>query len=196
MPRYGKHRSERKNMSKIGKLPISLPEGVTAEISGKVFVAEGPKGKLTRQIPREIEINLKDGIITLTVRRNTPSLSALYGTTRALVANMIKGVAQGWIKQLELVGAGYKAEVSGKTLTLNVGFSHPVKIEAPENVGFKVEKTIITVEGIDKEIVGEAAAKIRAVKPPEPYQGKGIRYKDEQIRRKAGKAAKTVGAPA
>ena len=182
-------------MSKIGKLPISLPEGVTAEISGKVFVASGPKGKLTRQIPREIEINLKDGIITLTVRRNAPSLSALYGTTRALVANMIKGVAQGWIKQLELVGAGYKAEVSGKTLTLNVGFSHPVKIEAPENVSFKVEKMIITVEGIDKEIVGEIAAKIRAVKPPEPYQGKGIKYKDEQVRRKAGKAAKTVGAP-
>jgi large subunit ribosomal protein L6 len=109
---------------------------------------------------------------------------------------MVLGVSQGWKKELELVGTGYRAEVTGSTLVLTVGFSHPVKIEAPEKVSFKVEKSIITIEGIDKETVGETSAKIRAVRPPEPYKGKGIKYLDEVVRRKAGKAAKTVGAPA
>ena len=121
---------------------------------------------------------------------------AMHGTTRALIANMVKGVTEGWSKGLELVGTGFRAETSGKQLTLNVGFSHQVKIDAPEGITFRVEKSDITVEGQDKELVGLVADKIRSVRPPEPYKGKGIKYKDEVIRRKAGKAAKAQGAAA
>jgi len=181
-------------MSKIGKLPIVLPEGVTVEINGSLVIVSGPKGKLERRIAKEVEIVLKDGTLFLSPKRRSVSLYAIYGTTRSLIANMVIGVSRGWTKELELVGAGYKTEVQGKTLVLNVGYSHPVKVEAPEGINFKVEKTFVTVEGLDKEVVGQVAAKIRGVKPPEPYKGKGIKYKDEIIRRKAGKAAKTVGA--
>jgi large subunit ribosomal protein L6 len=184
-------------MSKIGKLPVKLPEKVTAEINGKTLMVKGPLGELTRIIPRDIEVEIKDGIIFLTMaKKDIPNLSAIYGTTRALVANMVNGVSTGWKKVLELVGAGYKAEVSGKDLILTVGFSHTVKIHAPEGINFKVEKTFITIDGADRETVGETAAKIRKVRPPEPYKGKGIKYQDEVIRRKAGKAAKTAGGPA
>lgn len=190
MPKFGKS----KNMSKIGKLPIKLPEGVKAEISGRTIVVSGPKGSLTRVFPREIEITLKEGILQLTTKKQNSVVSALYGTNRALLANMVVGVSSGWKKELELVGAGYKNELSGRTLVLNIGFSHPVKIETPEGIDFKVEKTVITIEGIDKELVGRVAAQIRAVRPPEPYQGKGIKYRDEIIRRKPGKAARVAGA--
>jgi large subunit ribosomal protein L6 len=181
-------------MSKIGKQPIVLPEGVKAEISDREIVVSGSRGSLKRKLPRGVEINQKDGLLIVSIK--SESLMAIFGTIRVLVANMVKGVSVGWTKQLELVGTGYRAEVSGKTLVLTVGYSHPVKIEAPEGIDFKVEKTIITVEGMDKELVGQIAATIREVRPPEPYKGKGIKYVDEVIRRKAGKVAKTAGAPA
>lgn len=181
-------------MSKIGKQPIILPEGIKAEISGREIVINGPKGNLKRILPRGVDINQKDGLLIVTVK--SEDLNPIFGTTRVLVANMVKGVSEGWSKQLELVGTGYRAEVKGNILVLTVGYSHPVEIEAPEGISFKVEKTIITVEGLDKEIVGQIAANIRGVRPPEPYKGKGIKYSDEVIRRKAGKVAKAAGAPA
>ena len=183
-------------MSRIGKLPIGLPEGVTLEIKAGEAVITGPKGSLSRKIPQRIEIEVKDNSLVVSSKSKTKQGSSTFGTTRAHLANMVLGVSQGWKKELELVGTGYRAEVVEGTLVLSVGFSHPVKIEAPENVTFKVEKSIITIEGIDKETVGETAARTRAVRPPEPYKGKGIKYLDEVVRRKAGKAAKTVGAPA
>jgi large subunit ribosomal protein L6 len=180
-------------MSKIGKQPIILPEGVKVEISGQELSITGPKGNLKRVLPKGVEVSQKDDSLILGIK--SENLTPLYGTARVLVANMVKGVTEGWSKQLELVGTGYRAEISGTTLVLTIGYSHPVKIEAPEGISFKVEKTIITVEGADKEIVGQIAANIRKVRPPEPYKGKGIKYIDEVIRRKAGKVTKAVGAP-
>jgi large subunit ribosomal protein L6 len=136
-------------------------------------------------------VKLEDDQMRVSTLKKNPKTKALHGTIRALIANMIKGVVDGWSKTLELVGTGYRAELSGKTLILTVGYSHPVEIEAPSGIDLKVEKTSITVEGIDKELVGHIADKIRSVRPPEPYKGKGIKYSDEVIRRKAGKAAKT-----
>lgn len=181
------------DMSKIGKLPIKLPEGVGVEVVGDVVKVSGPKGNLSLRISNLIKLEEKEGILTLSLKKNNPKYFPIYGTMRSLLSNMVEGVFRGWTKEMELVGAGYKAELSGETLVLNVGYSHPVKIEAPEGINFKVEKTFITVEGIDKELVGQIAAEIRAVRKPEPYKGKGIRYIDEIVRRKAGKAAKTVG---
>jgi len=141
-----------------------------------------------------IVAEVKDGNILVACQKETKEALSTFGTTRAILANMVKGVNQGWSKKLELVGTGYRAETDGKLLTLTVGFSHPVKVQAPENIAFKVEKMVVTVEGINKETVGQIAADIRSVKPPEPYKGKGIKYVDEIIRRKAGKAAKAAGA--
>lgn len=183
-------------MSKIGQLPVKLPEGVTAEITGEVFMVKGPLGEGKRIIPGMIKIAQENGFLQLSLKKQNIKDFPVFGTTRALVANMVTGVSKGWAKTLELVGAGYRAEVNGKDLILTVGYSHPVKITAPEGISFKVEKNLITVGGIDKETVGQLSAQIRAVRKPEPYKGKGIKYQDEIIRRKAGKAAKTVGAPA
>lgn len=182
-------------MSKIGRQSIKLLEGVTAKISGDVVVISGPMGSLERKLPHGFSVEEKDGFLTVKPQNNTFALSPNYGTTRALLANMVVGVSTGWKKVLELVGAGYRAEVSGNSLSLNVGFSHPVKIEVPQGISFKVEKMLVIIEGADKEIVGQIAASIRNIRPPEPYKGKGIKYQDEIVRRKAGKAAKTVGAP-
>lgn len=181
-------------MSRIGNLPIDLPETVKFELNDRVVKITGPKGALERRLPRSIEVEKKDIKLFVYNRKDTKEARSLHGTTRALLANMVKGLTEGWTKQLEMVGTGYRGEVSGNTLTLNVGYSHPIKFVAPEGVTFKVEKTDITVSGIDKEIVGLTAARIRAVRPPEPYKGKGIKIKGEIIRRKAGKAAKTAGA--
>lgn len=181
-------------MSKIGKLPVVLPEGVVAEVSGHEIKVAGPKGNLNYKFAGSASVEVKDGKIEVSSKKETKLAKAIFGTTRALIANMVLGVAQGWKKELELVGTGYRGEVQGNTLILTIGFSHPVKFEALEGVTFKVEKSIITVEGIDKELVGRTAANIRAARPPEPYKGKGIKYVGEVIRRKAGKAAKTVGA--
>lgn len=182
-------------MSKIGKLPVKLPEGIAAEIVGDVLKVVGPKETLEMNIPKGIVAEIKEKSIILSLKEGNKEDSAIYGTTRATVANMVKGVSVGWSSQLELVGTGYRAEVAGPTLTLTVGYSHPIKIEAPEGITFKVEKTIITIEGQDKRLVGQVAANIRGIRPPEPYKGKGIKYKDEVIRRKAGKAAKAIGVP-
>jgi large subunit ribosomal protein L6 len=181
-------------MSKIGKAPVIIPEGVTVTIEGQTVNVVGPKGNLTRKFSREVSFEVKEGQVLVSCKKETKVAKSIFGTTRALINNMVYGVSQGWVRELELVGTGYRAEVSGEKLILTVGFSHPVEIPAPAGISFKVEKTIITVSGTDKELVGQVAADIRGVKPPEPYQGKGIKYRDEIVRRKAGKAAKTVGA--
>lgn len=182
-------------MSKIGKLPIKIPSGVTVEINGSEVKITGAKGERVRHIARGVEVKVENGEILVSIKGSSKSMMSLHGTTRALLANDIKGVTEGWKKQLEIIGTGFRAEVAGKTLVLTIGYSHPVKIEAPEGISFKVEKMIVTVEGIDREVVGQVAADIRGARPPEPYKGKGIKYVDEIIRRKAGKAAaKTAGA--
>ena len=182
-------------MSKIGRLPITIPTGVTIEVTGKIVKITGPKGTMEEKLPRGIEVKVEGGVANVTVRGNGKSDMSNHGTLRALINNDVTGVTRGWSKQLELVGTGFRAEVRGKTLVLTVGFSHTVDIEAPEGITFKVEKTFVTVEGIDREVVGQVSADIRGVRPPEPYKGKGIKYTDEVIRRKAGKAAaKTTGA--
>lgn len=180
-------------MSRIGKLPIKLPEGVSVKIENRRILIKGVKGELEKILPKEIDVEIKDSVINLTVKSKSKSVKALHGTYRALIFNMVKGVNEGWKKELEIVGTGYRALVEGRDLVLTVGYSHPVTIQAPEGISFKVEKMIITVEGIDKELVGLISAKIRAVRPPEPYKGKGIKYLNEEIRRKAGKAAKAQG---
>jgi len=184
-------------MSKIGKLPITIAQGATVEVSGRSVKVTGPKGTLTTNLPRTIEVEVKDGIVNVSCHGKSKADISNHGTVRALINNNVKGVTVGWSKQLELVGTGFRAELAGKILSLTVGYSHPVKITAPEGINFKVEKTIVTVDGANRETVGQVAANIRAVRPPEPYKGKGIKYVDEVIRRKAGKAAaKTTGAAA
>ena len=175
---------------------MELPEAVEVELKGLTLSVTGQKGTLSREFGRGVEIHPDKDEIKVELKGHSKAARSNYGTTRALIANMVKGVTQGWTRQLELVGTGFRAEVSGQTLKLTVGYSHPVEIVAPEGVTLKVEKNMITVEGADKEVVGQVAANIRAVRPPEPYKGKGIKYQDEVVRRKAGKAAKTVGAPA
>lgn len=181
-------------MSRLGKKTITIPDSVNLSLDKSKVTATGPKGTLDLKIPSGISVDVQDKTLSVKVSSRGLKIKALHGTTRALIANIIKGVDEGWTKTLELVGTGFRAETNGKTLTLNVGYSHPVKIEAPEGITFKIEKSDITVEGIDKGLVGLVADKIRSVRPPEPYKGKGIKYKDEVIRRKAGKAAKAQGA--
>ena len=181
-------------MSKIGKSPIKIPEGVKIEVLGGKVKVSGTKGDMEREIPKELSLNIKEGKALLTAKGKDKKTNSLYGTYRMLIANMVKGVSDGWTKELELVGTGYRAEGSGGKLTIAIGFSHPVIVEAPQGISFLVEKTEIKVSGADKELVGQVAAKIRAIRPPEPYKGKGIKYKGEVVRRKPGKAAKTQGA--
>ncbi|MBU0998456.1 50S ribosomal protein L6 [Patescibacteria group bacterium] len=181
-------------MSRIGKQPIKIPEGVNININSAQVVVSGPKGKIKHNLPKAVFLEKKKDYLEVSTKDRSKQGKANFGTTRALLANIVLGVTNGWVKQLELVGTGYRSETDGKTLTLTVGFSHPVKIEETEGISYKVEKNIITVEGIDKQLVGHLSAKIRSVRPPEPYKGKGIKYIDEIIRRKAGKAAKAVGA--
>ena len=182
-------------MSKIGKLPIALKESVTVSQQERNITVTGPKGTLSFNVPLGIAVQVKDGVLTVTPTvKNPDEVAALHGLVRAIVANMVKGVDLGFDKKLEMVGVGYRAQVQGEDLVLSVGFSHPVKIKAPQGIKFAVGESIITVSGIDKELVGNTAARIRDVRPPEPYKGKGIKYVGERIRRKAGKAAKAVGA--
>lgn len=178
-------------MSRIGKRPISIPGKVTVAIDGQSVSVKGPKGELFRVLPNEVTV-VQEGE-TLLVNRVDDSRPARqrHGLSRTLVSNMVEGVSQGFQKKLEIQGVGYRAQVQGQTLTLNMGYSHPVKIEPPDGIQFVVENNVnVTVSGIDKEIVGNTAAQIRAVRPPEPYKGKGIRYAGEVVRRKAGKAGK------
>lgn len=181
-------------MSRIGKQPITLPEAATASVEGSVVRVKGPKGELTYTAHPAIAVTVADGKITCAVAHDSKEASALWGTTRANLANLVAGVTEGYRKRLELHGVGYRAKTAGKDLELQVGFSHPVVVKAPEGVTFTVDKEGILVEGIDKQAVGQVSASIRAVRKPEPYQGKGIRYAGEVVRRKVGKVVGTTGA--
>ena len=177
-------------MSRIGKLPISVPNGVTVTVDEhNQVVVKGPKGTLTQDVNRDIRIKQDGGVLTLTRKNDSKPQKAMHGLYRALVHNMVVGVTEGFSKTLELIGTGYRAQVDGKKLTLNVGYSHPVVFDAPEQVTFETPNaTTVVVKGINKQVVGNLAADIRAIRPPEPYLGKGIKYKDEHIRRKVGKS--------
>lgn len=184
-------------MSRIGKKPVKIPEGVTVRIEGSVITASGPKGEQSLTIRPEVRVVQEGNSLLVERVKETPRAKALHGLTRSLVENLVWGVDKGWNKGLELVGVGYRAEVSGGVLTLNVGFSHPVKYTAPPGITFElIDNTKINVKGTDKQLVGEVAAQIRRIRPPEPYKGKGIRYIGEVVRRKAGKAAKAAGGAA
>lgn len=181
-------------MSRIGNALIQIPTGVTVEKTGSHIVVNGSKGSLNIDVHDGIEVHIEGAQITVKRKTEEKSVKSLHGLTRALLNNMVIGVSTGWTKNLDLVGVGYRAQSTGDKITLNVGFSHPVEISAPEGIRFEVkDNTKLTVSGIDKILVGQIAAKIKAVKPPEPYKGKGIRYEGEYVRRKAGKAGK-VGA--
>ena len=176
-------------MSRVGNAPIELPGGVEVSVDDGLVTVKGPKGELSERIDARITTSVDDGIVTLTRADEERETRSIHGLSRALVNNMVVGVSEGYQKELELVGVGYRAALRGKTLELQVGFSHPVTIEAPEGIEFEVpDNTKITVRGIDKQQVGQVAADIRAVRKPEPYKGKGIRYAGEYVRRKAGKA--------
>jgi large subunit ribosomal protein L6 len=179
-------------MSRIGRMPIPVPEGVAVNIEGNRVTVKGPRGELSRSFDQDMSIALRDNQIIVTRPSESKRHKAMHGLTRALLANMVTGVSEGFQKALEIVGVGYRAEMQGEALVLSVGYSHPVQIEPPPGIAFRVEKGYrrFTVEGIDKELVGEVAARIRAVRKPEPYKGKGIRYLGERVRRKAGKAGK------
>jgi len=175
-------------MSRIGKKPIALQKA-TVEIKGDHIVVKGPNGQLERDIPQLISVVVEDDQIQVKRENDSKQARSLHGLVRSLVANMVEGVSNGYTKTLELVGVGYRASVAGNTLTLNVGLSHTVDFVAPEGITFEVEKnTTVRVKGIDKELVGNLSANIRAIRKPEPYKGKGIKYAGEVIRRKAGKA--------
>lgn len=179
-------------MSRVGKKPILIPEGVEVKIEGQRVVVRGPKGELSKDIRPELRIEIKDKKVSVLPVGNPKRTAALWGLSRTLLLNMVKGVKEGFEKKLEIEGLGFKAVLEGENLVLNVGFSHPVKIAAPPGIKFSVDKNIITVSGIDKELVGQTAANIRNVKKPEPYKGKGIRYLGEEIRRKVGKKTVTT----
>lgn len=179
-------------MSKIGQLPVKLSKEVTVTINGQTVNITGPKGSLSLTLDKLVKVHEENGELIFAITKESKYAKSIWGTTRKLVDNIVKGVTEGWSKQLELVGTGYRSEVSGNTLILTVGYSHPIKIEAPKDVTFKVEKSIITVNGIDRQVVGQIAANIRGSRPPEPYKGKGVKYVNEVIRRKAGKAAKAA----
>jgi large subunit ribosomal protein L6 len=179
-------------MSRIGKKPILIPQGVEVKIEGQTVTVKGPKGELVRKIRPEIKVVQENGQVIVSPQKETKETAAFWGLTRALLANDLKGVSEGFIKKLEIEGVGYRAALEGKDLSLQMGFSHPVKIEAPQSITFTVEKNVIIVAGVDRGLVGQMAAKIRDVRRPEPYKGKGIRYEGEQVRRKLGKKAATT----
>ena len=200
-------------MSRIGKKPIEIPKDVEVKIEDDTVIVKGPKGELQKKIRPEIRVEInpvrdsenrekskkerisngvKENEILVSPERETKKTNAFWGLTRTLVSNIIKGVTEGYEKKLEIQGVGYKANLEGEDLVLRVGFSHPVKIDKVEGIEFSVEKSIITVSGINKELVGQIAAKIRKIRPPEPYKGKGIRYVGEEVRRKPGKKVVTA----
>jgi len=181
-------------MSRIGRLPIAVPSGVEVTIEGPRIAVSGPRGKLERALPAEMRVERQDGTIVVSRPSDAKHHRELHGLTRTLVANMVTGVTAGYRKGLEITGVGYRATLNGKKLTLNLGYSHPIEIDPPEGISFEVENpTRLAVVGIDKELVGQIAAKVRSTRKPEPYKGKGVRYAGEKIRRKAGKAGKIGG---
>lgn len=180
-------------MSRIGKFPIPLPKGVEVKVSDKEIVVKGPKGTLTQTLLDGLAVKVEPTELHVVLTRDDQELSPLWGLYRALIANMVQGTTVGFDKKLEMVGIGYRAAVQGNLLDLQIGFSHPTKIPIPEGIKVVVDKgNLITVSGINKQAVGQFAAAVRAIRPPEPYQGKGIRYEGEYVRKKAGKAAATA----
>src|SRR5215472_1822661 len=178
-------------MSRIGRLPVVVPKGVDVTIDGRSVSVKGPKGTLSLEVAEPIEVNQSDGVITVTRPSDEGRVRALHGLSRTLVANMVTGVTQGYSKTLEIVGVGYRVQARGKDLEFSLGFSHPVLVTPPEGITFRVDApTRFVVEGIDKQLVGETAARIRKLRKPDPYKAKGVRYQGEVIRRKVGKAGK------
>jgi large subunit ribosomal protein L6 len=181
-------------MSRIGRLPIAVPSGVDVTIDGRNVTVKGPKGTLSRSLHPDITVSRQDATLVVTRPTEQKTHKQLHGLTRTLVNNMVVGVTDGYRKGIEITGVGYRAALSGRKLTLNLGYSHPIEIEPPDGITFEVETpTRLAVVGIDKELVGEIAAKVRSTRKPEPYKGKGVRYAGEYVRRKAGKAGKIGG---
>jgi large subunit ribosomal protein L6 len=182
-------------MSRVGKKPIALPDKVQVDVRGSEVTVKGPKGELHRSFHPDMDIALEDGILTVDRPTDHRNHRAMHGLTRALLANMVVGVSEGFAKGLEIVGTGYRAEMQGEKLVLYLGYSHPIEFEPPDGISFEVPRggRAVSVQGADKELVGEIAARIRRQRPPEPYKGKGVRYQGEYVRRKAGKAGR-VGA--
>ena len=177
-------------MSRIGRKPIPVPEGVTVSVAPGRVTVNGPKGELAQEVSQRMEVVEEDGVLTVKRASDRGPDRALHGLTRSLIANMVEGVTDGYAKELQIQGVGYRAKLQGKSLELSVGYSHPVSIQAPDGIEFEVpQPTQVIVRGIDKQLVGEIASQIRRVRPPEPYKGKGIRYADEHVRRKVGKRA-------
>ncbi len=183
-------------MSRVGKKPIAVPAGVEVKIEGSRVRVKGSKGELEREFDSHMKIEAQDGQIVVTRPDDKRTNRALHGLTRALLNNMVTGVSEGFLKQLNIVGVGYKVDLKGKDLVMQLGFSHPVSYPAPKGIEFEVDSkaNTIKIKGIDKQQVGQVSAEIRKFRPPEPYKGKGVMYADEHIRRKAGKAAGTAGA--
>lgn len=179
-------------MSRVGRAPVVLPQGVQVDIKGQDVRVKGPKGELRRQFRPEFTIRSTSGVLTVERPSDEPLMLELHGLTRALLNNMVLGVSQGFEKVLQVEGVGYRPEIEGRQLVLYVGYSHPVRFDPPAGIAFNVDtrNRVIKVQGCDKELVGQVAADIRKVRPPEPYKGKGIRYLEERVRRKAGKAGK------
>lgn len=181
-------------MSRVGRLPIEVPAGVDIKIEGSYLKVKGPKGEMEFSFSPEMTVKKEDGTIVVERPTDQPTHRALHGTTRAIINNMVVGVSKGFERVLEIEGVGYRAEMNGKNLVINVGFSHPVVVEPPEGISFDADMKVrqIKVSGYDKQQVGQIAAEIRGLRPPEPYKGKGIRYQGEYVRRKPGKAGKTA----
>jgi large subunit ribosomal protein L6 len=176
-------------MSRIGKRPITVPGNVKVNIDGSTVTVEGPKGKLSRTLVPQVSVSFADGVVAVTRQDDSKDARSLHGLSRTLVANMVEGVSNGFTKSLEMVGVGYRANLEGRVLNLAIGYSHPIKIDPPQGIEISVEgANKVHVKGADKQLVGDVAAEIRAVRPPEPYKGKGIKYAGEVVRRKAGKS--------
>jgi large subunit ribosomal protein L6 len=174
-------------MSRIGKKPVTVPTGVTVNLANGQLAVKGPKGELKRPVPGLVTLKVEKAAVTITRENDEPATRARHGLVRALVNNMVEGVTKGFERKLEINGVGYKAEVAGDKLTMALGYSHPVVFQLPKGVGAKVDKNIIILSGIDRELLGQTAAKVRSFRPPEPYKGKGVKYLEEHIKRKVGK---------
>ncbi len=176
-------------MSRIGKKPVSIPKEAKINLTGRLIEIEGPKGKLSRSLPGRINLEIKDNQIFVTKVGNTKTDRCMHGLYRALIANMLKGVSEGYMKELEIIGVGFKAQVQGNNLNMTLGFSHPINLPIPKDIKIEAPKaTRLVISGIDKEKIGQIAAEIRAIYPPEPYKGKGIRYLGEYVKKKVGKS--------
>jgi large subunit ribosomal protein L6 len=177
-------------MSRVGKKPIEISDKIKITYSDRILTVAGEKGTLTRTIHPDVNLNIEDNSLTVTIDNMDKKTRSLWGMTRALIANMVKGVSQGFERSLEINGIGYRAELKGKIIEFNLGYSHPINFPLPEGIFANVEKNLVKLSGIDKDLLGHTASTIRSLRPPEPYKGKGVKYADEYIQRKAGKTAK------